>query len=215
MTKGRDNATDNLGNVLELIRARRQSGLLSIERIQSGRFEEGDIYFQAGQPVYAHFGSLTGTDALMKLLSWRQVYFSFSTNQPQPPVNITTPLNTRAGFSTTTDPMSTSIRPSSSAPYPDTNPLLNVRGQDAERNTNPQPAFTPVTNTPGLEWLVPQKRGNDRDVLSLPLTRPQRSIYLLVDGKRTVADLSRCTRKTMQEIERLLSELQERGLIVI
>lgn len=216
MTKGRDNATDNLGDVLELIRVRRQSGLLSVERIQNGRFEEGDIYFQTGQPIYARFGSLTGTNALAKLLSWRQAYFAFATNQPRPQVNITDPLPARGGFATTTtDPLSMSIRPSSSAPSPDTNPLLNVRGQSAERNTNPQPAFTPGTSTPGLEWLVPQKRGNDRDVLSLPLTRPQRSIYLLVDGKRTVADLSRCTRKTMQEIERLLSELQERGLIVI
>ena len=72
-----------------------------------------------------------------------------------------------------------------------------------------------VTGTPGLEWLVPQKMGKERDVLSLPLTRPQRSIYLLVDGRRTISDLSRCTRKSMQEIERLLSELREQGLVSI
>jgi hypothetical protein len=72
-----------------------------------------------------------------------------------------------------------------------------------------------AVSTPGLEWLVPQKLGNDRDVLSLPLTRPQRSIYLLIDGHRSVADLARCTRKSLQEIERLLSELKERGLISI
>ena len=72
-----------------------------------------------------------------------------------------------------------------------------------------------ASGTPGLEWLVPQKLGKDRDVLSLPLTRPQRSIYMLVDGRRTVSDLSRCTRKSLQEIERLLSELRERGLISV
>jgi DNA-binding Lrp family transcriptional regulator len=51
--------------------------------------------------------------------------------------------------------------------------------------------------------------------MELPLTRPQRSIYLLIDGRRTVADLARCTRKSLQEVERLLSELRERGLIAI
>ena len=52
-------------------------------------------------------------------------------------------------------------------------------------------------------------------MLSLPLTRPQRSIYFLVDGHRTVSDLARCTRKSIQEIERLLSELQDRGLVAV
>ena len=213
MTKGRDNAADSLGDVLELIRMRRQSGLLSVERIQGGRFEEGDIYFQAGQPVYARFGSLTGAEALNKLLSWRQVYFAFSTDQPRPQVNIVPQTGARGVARATTDPLSTSVKPPASADTRvDTSPLLNARNQ---RTTASQVPIASETNTPGLEWLVPQKRGNDRDVLALPLTRPQRSIYLLVDGKRTVADLSRCIGKSMQEVERLLSELQERGLIAL
>jgi len=63
--------------------------------------------------------------------------------------------------------------------------------------------------------LVPQKREVERDVLSLPLTRRQRFIYFLVDGRRTVADLSRCTGKNIQEVELILSELQEQGLVNI
>lgn len=208
MTKGRDNAADSLGDVLELIRMRRQSGLLSVERILGGRFEEGDIYFQAGQPVYARFGSLTGAEALTRLLSWRQVYFAFSTDQPQPQVNIAPQAGPRSVARVTTDPLSVSVRPPA-----DTKSLLNSGNQRVERTTAPQVPIASQTNIPGLEWLVPQKRGNDRDVLALPLTRPQRSMYLLVDGRRTVADLSRCMGKSMQEVERLLSELQERGLI--
>lgn len=212
MTKGRDNAADSLGDVLELIRMRRQSGLLSVERIQGGRFEEGDIYFQAGQPVYARFGSLTGAEALTRLLSWRQVYFAFSTDQPQPQVNIAPQTGPRGIARVTTDPLPASVRPS--VP-PDTKSLLNSGNQRVERTTAPQVPIASQTNIPGLEWLVPQKRSNDRDVLALPLTRPQRSMYLLVDGRRTVADLARCMGKSMQEVERLLSELQERGLIAL
>lgn len=165
MIKGRDNAAESLAHVLELVRMRRQSGLLSVGHMQENRFEEGEIYFQAGQTTYARTGQLLGQEALLRMLSWRQVYFTFLAEQTRPPVNI---------------------------------PSANSNG-----------------STPGLEWVVPRKLGKERDVLSLPLTRPQRSIYMLVDGHRTVADLSRCIRKSVPEVERLLSELQERGLVSI
>ena len=60
MSKGRDIMADSLSNVLELARLRRQSGLLSVEHAQGGRIEEGEIYFQDGQLVYARVGRLTG-----------------------------------------------------------------------------------------------------------------------------------------------------------
>jgi hypothetical protein len=49
----------------------------------------------------------------------------------------------------------------------------------------------------------------------LPLTRRQRFIYLLVDGRRTIADLSRCTGKNIQEVQLILGELQEQGLVAV
>jgi Domain of unknown function (DUF4388) len=220
MTKGRDNAAENLSDVLELIRKRQQSGLLSVERSQGGLFEEGEIFFQTGQLVYARLGQLSSVDAITQLLSWRQVYFAFLTDQSQPSANIASPVGTRANIAVATepravaaDPRAVSIRPSQS----NSNSGLPFKSsvQHVTPDRIPQSTAPLTGNTPGLEWLVPQKRGNDRDVLSLPLTRPQRSIYLLIDGKRTVSDLSRCTRKSFQEIERLLSELQQRGLIVV
>lgn len=63
--------------------------------------------------------------------------------------------------------------------------------------------------------LVPQKRHIEKDVLSLPLTRRQRCVYFLVDGHRTLSDLARTTGKTVQEVELILSELQEQGLISV
>jgi hypothetical protein len=49
----------------------------------------------------------------------------------------------------------------------------------------------------------------------LPLSRRQRYIYFLVDGHRSVSDLSRTTGKTIQEVELVLRELQEQGLISV
>ena len=72
-----------------------------------------------------------------------------------------------------------------------------------------------ASSAPDLEWLRPQKRDVGRDVLSLPLTRLQRHIYFLVDGHRTLSDLSRCTGKSIQEIELVLRELQTQGLVTI
>lgn len=234
MTKGRDNAAESLGDVLELIRIRRQSGLLSVERMQGGHFEEGEIYFQHGQPTYASTGQMNGHEALVWLLSWHPVYFTFSSGGPGfaaniPAANISNEVLVNSANKVLASQVS-ARRPSSNTNLalngnrtpPNTSPGISSvnppgpfnEGAARDLPYSPNPPNSPAS-TPGLEWLVPQKLGNDRDVLSLPLTRPQRSIYLLIDGHRSVADLARCTRKSLQEIERLLSELQERGLISI
>jgi len=49
----------------------------------------------------------------------------------------------------------------------------------------------------------------------MQLTRRQRLIYFLVDGSRTVADLARTSNKTVLEVELVLSELQEMGLVIL
>jgi hypothetical protein len=245
MAKGWDNAAESLGDVLELIRARRQSGLLSVERMQSGRFEEGEIYFQNGLPVFASSDQMSGQEAVAWLLSWRNVNFAFSADAPRNAANIPAAKTAAEGTTTPANPVSARRSPASSNPAlhanrtpppiiaatPPRSPTATPEGvlndgatrapaAPAQPSQPSQPSYPqiPAANssaTPGLEWLTPQKVGGDRDVLSLPLTRPQRSIYLLVDGRRTVADLSRCTRKSIQEIERLLSELQEHGLVAI
>ena len=236
MTKGRDNAAESLGDVLELVRMRRQSGLLSVERMQGGHFEEGEIYFQHGQPMYASTGQMNGHEALVWLLSWHPVYFTFSSGEPRFAANIPA-ANTSKEVLAVPDNKGLAFQASARRPSSNTDLALNVNralpntpsgispvntpglfNEEAARDlAYPRPPDAPssTVSTPGLEWLVPQKLGNGRDVLSLPLTRPQRSIYLLIDGHRSVADLARCTRKSLQEIERLLSELQEHGLISI
>ena len=170
MVNERAMAADSVSDMLELARIRRQSGRLAIEQAGSGRSQTGEIHLQGGQPIYARLGQFVGTEALTRLLMWRNVQFTFQ--QDTPVASFTTPAN----------------------------------ANDSSR-TNP--------SSPGIEWLVPQKRATDRNALSLPLTRSQRFIYFLVDGRRTLSDLSRCTGKTIQEIELILSELQAQGLVSI
>jgi hypothetical protein len=212
MTKGRDNLAEALNGVLESVRLRRQTGLLSIECLREGRYEEGEIYVQAGQPVYAQTGQLSGQEAFTRMLGWRQIQFAFLPDVVRAAANSAFP---KANGNTPSPPVSTITAPRF--------PAMNGSGpmQAVEWKSGPLPAQDAPqvpqepASIPGLEWIVPRKVGSERDVMGLPLTRPQRSVYLLVDGRRSVADLARCTRKSMQEIERLLSELRERGLITI
>lgn len=229
MTKGRDNGADSLSDLLELVRTRRQSGSLSVERYHAGSFEEGEIYFQGGQPTFAHTGQLSGQDALSWMLSWHQVYFNFNVEEPRTPAAISSAVSSNSSNAVAakaqSSPLSTKLSQAntntSTPPTSTRPPQVNVgirevaRGAGESDNTNKATGLNASPTTPGLEWLVPQKLGGERDVLSLPLTRPQRSIYLLIDGRRTISDLTRCTRKSVQEIERLLTELREQGLISI
>lgn len=173
MANERTMAAESVSNVLELARMRRQSGLLTIEQYNGGRIQKGEIYLQAGQPVYIRLGPLVGQEALTRLLSWRNVQFTLQLDEAG-----TAPLT----------------------------PVGKNTGNDASRANTP---------APGLEWLTPQKRDEGRDFLSLPLTRRQRFIYFLVDGRRTMSDLARCTGKNIQEVELILRELQDQGLVNI
>ena len=202
MAKGKAESVDN---VLELARTRQQSGMVAIEHTQGGKVEEGEVFFQAGQPIYARVGHLVGQDALNWLLKWRNIYYTMGTDESTQTVGKTSASNVNSADS-------------NPSPLPKYSPL------NRSSSTGPVGAHLPVdgrgspsnnTPTPGIEWLVPQKRGIEREVLSLPLTRRQRFIYFLVDGRRTVSDLSRCTGRNIQEIELILGELQEQGLVAV
>ena len=205
MAKGK---AESLDEVLELARTRRQSGMLTIEHSQGGRIEEGEVYLQAGQPVYARVGQLVGQDALNWLLKWRNINFGLGAEDLRQPLGTPgTPAANGANIAAVPAPQSAS---SSSLNAENFTGLASDRAP-AEGNSSTRGN----SYTPGVEWLVPQKRNVDRDVLSLPLTRRQRFIYFLVDGRRTISDLSRCTGKNIQEVELILRELQEQGLVAV
>ena len=193
---------ESLDDVLELARTRRKNGLVAIKHRQGGKVEEGEVFFQAGQPIYARVGNLVGQDALNWLLNWRNIYFTMGTDESMQPITKTAVNKDNNNAASIPSPLPENERSSTGS-------------VDAHISVDRKGAPPGNTSTPGIEWLVPQKRGIEREVLSLPLTRRQRFIYFLVDGRRTVTDLSRCTGKNIQEIELILSELQEQGLVAV
>jgi hypothetical protein len=202
MAKGK---AENLEGVLEVARLRKQSGMLTLEHTQGGRVEEGEVFLQAGQPIYARVGHLNGQDALNWLLRWRNIYFSIGQEESTLPASAPAPGKDE-NSSAVTAPLRQRSLPA------DVGSVGPVRGGTRGDKNGSTPGNS---YAPGIEWLVPQKRGVEREVLSLPLTRRQRFIYFLVDGRRTVSDLSRCTGKNIQEIELILNELREQGLVAV
>lgn len=198
MAKGN---AESLHDVLEFARARRLNGMMTIEHLQGGKIEEGEVFFQTGQPLQARVGRMVGQDALNWLMKWQNITYAIGTDESLQSI-ATTNVSNRNNATPTPSYVPPNGIPSTEPVV--TQPQENGRGTMLSNST-----------TPGIEWLVPQKRGNEREVLALPLTRRLRFIYFLVDGHRTVADLARCTGKNTQEIELILSELQEQGLVAV
>ena len=201
MAKGN---AESLSYILELARTRRLNGMIIIEHTQGGKIEDGEVFFQTGQPVQARAGHLLGQDALNWLMKWRNITYTIGTDEALQP-DAPTIVNNRNRDATTPSPTPSYVPPN----------RMPSEQVVAQIQANEKGTILSNTSTPGIEWLIPQKRGIEREVLALPLTRRQRFIYFLVDGRRTVADLARCTGKNIQEIELILSELQEQGLVAI
>jgi hypothetical protein len=205
MTKGRDIAAENIGDLLEAAYAQQRNGMLRVEYSQGGRLEEGEIYLSAGQPIYARTGRLVGVNALNYLLRWRNIRFAFVATGPRPAANIFSPFFRQGNV---TAPLS----PHTPWQLPITDGL-SWNTQEQQRVQ--EPAVPERISMPGIENIVPQKNGPERDIFSLGLTRRQRLIYFMIDGKRSVDEIAHTTNKTILEVEVVVNELQEQGLITL
>jgi hypothetical protein len=67
----------------------RRNGLLSVERGSGSVFEEGEIYFVAGRPIYASLAGLRGREALAALSRWGACRFAFDGDAARPAPNVT------------------------------------------------------------------------------------------------------------------------------
>ncbi len=218
MARSGDMTAEDIGSILEAAHTYQRSGMLRAECSEGKVREEGELYLLAGRPIYARIGTLVGPEALNRLLSWRNVSYSFTSDEPRPMANLAPTARwsadaipspyTLSSFRPTTSPLPrpSTERVTTPPPFPALTPPV---GNPA---TGPDPLPT-QRDVPGMERLVPRKIGPEQNPLSLPLTRRQRVIYLLVDGQRTVADIARTTSKSMSDVRLILGELQEQGFI--
>src|SRR5215471_1509681 len=87
---------ENLGEVLEMTRLRRHSGIILIEHKQGGKIEEGEVFFQMGQPIHARAGRLNGQDALNWIMRWHNITYTIGSDESLQPT--ASPTTTQRDF---------------------------------------------------------------------------------------------------------------------
>jgi hypothetical protein len=235
-------STIRLANVIRLIALGRQTGLLRVIRGQGPTREEGEIQFLDGQPVRATVGQLVGGAALAVLQNWGETYYVFLDGVngmgsypsdslgwgPPPPSTGSLPP---AGSGSL--PLGTFGNSQPGPGYggpPDYGQSPYSRGYPPGPVQNPYgPPTGPGARNPhtgGLPNLRQQVAQRLLDLSYIPrrlpmmeqseppmMDRRERQLLLLVDGRRTIADLVRLTRRSEEEIRAILAHLISQGLV--
>jgi hypothetical protein len=213
MSHQRETATDRLSNVIQVIQLGRKSGLLTVERGADIAFEEGTIAFVNGEPTDALVGQYIGREAFYWLNSWGPCRFAFipadSTAMTSPVYNATT-----GKLSAITGKLS------------DTTARLQAQQPAAKRKletTKQRNAGTGVSHLRELSparpetWAVPNRTRHIEEALHLidqmGLSRAHRRLFLLIDGHRSAQELERLIGREQNEVQRLLNDLVQTGVI--
>lgn len=238
MAKPRVTATDRLSNVIEVAELGRRTGLLSVER-SGPMVEVGEIYFHAGQPIYAAVGPLRGRDAISSLARWGACRFAFEANAPAPTPNVEGVLPSMELLDSQRGSRP-NLGGNSSYPgaYPSA-PSGSSPSHGGPWHSPPNPASSGVWSAPNLgappggdagqfpfQTATPSQQGaarrprrapDARDLMTIVttynLSRGHRTLLLLANGQHTIQDLVRLSSKPLPEVAQLLDDLESYGLI--
>ncbi|HEY7348938.1 MAG TPA: DUF4388 domain-containing protein [Ktedonobacterales bacterium] len=230
-------STSRLGNVIQLIALGKQTGVLKAMRGLGSTREQGEVHFMNGQPTYAVLGQMIGNAALTVLQNWGESQYLFlegplpeqgqSPFQSDPfghmsdhPAPQTGPFGARPTqrFSPTPTRQMAGF-PSYTASLPmnpgqggnNTTGNLSYRGNDSFFSGPLSPLPTRREALQGQ--FIPRRLASMDRLENLPLDRRERMVLLLVDGRRSLADLVRLTRRSEQELQAILSHLAALRLI--
>ena len=183
MQSQRQTVTDRLADVIHIIHIGGKSGVLTVERGEGKRVEEGFITFINGRVVEARIGTQTGLSAFNYLNTWLTCRFSLQSRGVDE-AQITSPI-----------------------PLPSTyNTLAPARNASSQYQPALDVSSTVPVRLPSGEDTV-QLPGN------MHLSRTHRRLLLLIDGHREQSDLARLMGRSLVEIQELLVDLERNGLI--
>jgi hypothetical protein len=207
---------------------------LRVYRGQGGAREAGQIQFVDGQPAAGLLGELIGNAAIRVLSNWGECYYAFEdvfyesdaatateddpwgTPYGAPPMG-DSPWGSRPGSPLPGGP------PSGSWPgYGTATPSYYPNGASGGAPTNGALGSTngySSASHPGAQQhsgpiaRLPRRTARADLTETLPLDRRERMILLLVDGRRSISDLSRLTRRNEDEVHAVLINLRMLGLV--
>ena len=218
MVQQQEMMTGRLVLVISSIQRGRRSGVLTAKRGEGIFLEEGTITFANGQVSQASVGRRRGSEALNWLSTWEGCRYMFvptearvQVSQPSLPAKsiATSPpaLGPPAHMTKTSLPAQQTSGPSS----PERQEGLQVASERESNGENGQtdtPAFAAPYPTQQLDTAL-------RLIEQYGFSRVHKQLFYLVDGRRSIVDLVRLTRKRGSEIYKLLGDLERAHVIRI
>ncbi|MFL5629124.1 MAG: DUF4388 domain-containing protein [Ktedonobacteraceae bacterium] len=219
--------TERLVLILQSITLKQLTGCLSIEHVSVGGNEKGEIFFVKGDTVFARTEQGSGKAALIQMLKWREVRYTFFAGL-QPP-------QTYGKFDRIILHSST-LRHLLTIDMEETREAPSI-GILASSGDLPHPLSVPVTaphipTLPQVSALPAPPRTEIRHTISRgasavfrtrpyvttptilkQLERRDRIVLLLLDGKRTLHDVAHLVSRSELDIATVLARMFKRGYI--
>lgn len=182
-------AAPSLSVVIDQLSVYRFTGVLTIWRATGARQDDTRIMIELGRPLHVYGGSyweIATEPVLAWLNTWGEIHFSFQ------------PTEARLQL----PPPSPSTQ-EQSLPY---DPLR--QGEQNNHSANGHSSPEPVS-----EKAIASLTTFGRTYAPANLPRYDRTVFLLINGRRTVSDLSQLIRRSPEEIYTSLQRLQDLQLI--
>ena len=185
------------------------------------------MIIEQGHPIYVYRGSQreSATESILTWVnSWGEIRFSFQSTEARfriPPPQLT-PQEDQANVSDTQtkSPSQTENQPGRA--YPSTSgrtrelPLLSdISRQEENRPSVPGRGRLQATQATAPASAIATLTAYGREYAAANLTRYDRMIFLLINGRRTVSDLSQVTKRPQEDIFASLQRLKNLQLITI
>lgn len=197
MSQQQKRLADSLLSVIQTIQTGHWTGELRAQRDDALSTEVGFILFVDGQIVAAQVGPQEGMPAFNLMKTWGKCWFTFTLNTP-PPVS-------QQYSSTPESPARTSETPPQI-----TGPQRPITELQRSMPPSLPGAGLPLTTIPRATMSIIKARGI---IEQAGLSRTYRQLSLLIDGHRSVADLTIAIGCTPLEMQEMLQQLERLSVI--
>jgi hypothetical protein len=204
MSEWHGTTTNTLANIIQVIQLERKTGILRVEHGAGARYEEGYILFVQGQVMQAQVGQFTCQAALTWLSTWHACRFTFLPAQAEEVERVTDPLATLPRIPDIPKSAHSTLNTRDTSPTSSIAPTVPPTAQD-KHVPDPPADYSYATRIPYRTCCIDEAL---RRLNGSALSRTHRHLLLLVDGRRTIAELVRITGRKPEEVQQLLLELE-------
>ena len=220
----------SLAEVIRYLRLYRASGMLSIRPAKGVYREQVDITIEYGHPIRIRRGmyeEVANETTLRQLNAWGEIHFMFESRVRL--LSLPSPGQTlpQAHSQLSSHPIKASQSPanlSESQPLPSIS-MPTDKIPAVSKGTRTGKTLKAVNGTYHLgngnvhagapETAIPSLTPNGRQYPITNLSHHDRTIFLLINGQRSVADLIALTKRSLADVYNTLYSLRDQQLIVM